>query len=312
MAIKKRIRGLEIFSISFLDIISCGFGAIIILVLLSKTAAVGGTANVERITDLLKALNQAEITDAKLQSESRQLLSSVAQSSQQKKQLIAGIEKNHKTLSALQIQGSQLADEIAILKAAHTPPSATISADETDRKSPYAGGIPVDSNYIVFIVDTSGSMKRIWERVMMEMENILDIHPKVKGFQILNDNGHHLISAYQGKWIPDTVSRRKSILELLRTWNAFSNSSPVEGLETALRLYSKAGQKTSIYILGDDYTGNSYNDVLNTISRANINLNKEPIARIHGIGFTSGNPDRFGILMREVARQSRGTFIALN
>ena len=270
--------------------------------------------DVRRIADLLKALNQAEISDTKLQSESQQLLSATARSSQQKKQLTAEVEKNHKTLVALQIRGGQLADEIAILKAAHTPPSAAISTDHAGTQNPSVGGIPVDSNYVVFIVDTSGSMKEIWQRVMTEMENILDIHPKVKGFQILNDMGNHLISAYRGKWIPDTASRRKSVLELLSTWGAFSNSSPVDGLETALRLYSKPRRKTSIYILGDDYSGASYDDVLNTISSANTDTNKKPIARIHGIGFISpgGNPVRFGTLMREVARQSRGTFIALD
>jgi len=33
---------------------------------------------------------------------------------------------------------------------------------------------------------------------MSEFIKVLDIHPKVKGFQILNDNGVHLISGYAG------------------------------------------------------------------------------------------------------------------
>ena len=42
---------------------------------------------------------------------------------------------------------------------------------------------------IMLAIDTSGSMQQIWDRVMNEISNILDIHPKVEGFQILNDNG---------------------------------------------------------------------------------------------------------------------------
>ena len=59
-------------------------------------------------------------------------------------------------------------------------------------------------------------MRQIWDRVMAEISNILDIHPKVEGFQILNDNGLHLIDAYRYKWIPDTPSRRNNVLKILK------------------------------------------------------------------------------------------------
>ena len=159
-------------------------------------------------------------------------------------------------------------------------------------------------------------MQEIWTKVMAQMENILNIHPKVKGFQILNDNGVHLISAYKRTWINDTPTMRRRVLKLLSSWSAFSNSSPVEGLQEALRLYVKGGMKVSIYMLGDDYTGSSYDPVIKTIADLNTNkITGEPIARIHGIGFYNyqhGDIFRLSTLMREVARQSRGTFIALD
>ena len=40
-------------------------------------------------------------------------------------------------------------------------------------------GIPVDSEYVVFIVDTSGSMKDIWNKVTRHIENVINIHPTV-------------------------------------------------------------------------------------------------------------------------------------
>ena len=76
-------------------------------------------------------------------------------------------------------------------------------------------------------------MKTIGDRVMDTIANVLDIHPTVRGFQVLNDNGVHLIDAYRKKWIPDTPGRRRRVLTVLRNWNTFSNSSPVEGLERA-------------------------------------------------------------------------------
>ena len=126
------------------------------------------------------------------------------------------------------------------------------TAQESDEE---VGGIPVDSDYVVFIVDTSGSMQQIWGRVTRELENVMTIHPKITGFQILNDNGAHLISGYAGRWIPDTPRRRQNVIRLFRTWNSTSNSSPVEGLHVALQRYARPNIKLSIYIFGDDYTG---------------------------------------------------------
>jgi hypothetical protein len=59
------------------------------------------------------------------------------------------------------------------------------------------------------------------------MDEVLDAHPKVKGLQIMNDEGVYMFSRYAGKWIPDTPARRQAIRERLSSWNAFSNSSPV-------------------------------------------------------------------------------------
>ena len=148
---------------------------------------------------------------------------------------------------------------------------------------------------------------------MRTIGNILDVHPQVQGFQILNDNGVYLIGAYKKKWIPDTAKRRKSIFNAMRTWGAVSNSSPVEGLEVALRDYKDVSKKISIYIFGDDYTGSSYNLVLSTLESLNTNrINGKPIARVHAIGFISQHGSgRFATLMREVTRRNGGVFLAM-
>ncbi len=316
---KKRSRDMEIFGLSFLDVISCGFGVIVMLVLLSKTSDIGGTEDVARIADLLSKLGQAEVSGVSLQAKSEQLSSELTESLARERQVQNLIEKNQQMLAKLRSEAGDLKGQTAHLRAALAPAfaaSAAISADDTDEPDPAVGGIPVGAHYVVFILDTSGSMKEIWGRVINTLENVLDIHPKVKGFQVLNDNGHHLISGYRGKWISDTTSSRSRALDLMRSWNAISDSSPVEGLEVALRKYVKPGKKTAVYIFGDDYTGSSYDLVINTIYKLNIDRRtREPMASIHGIGFYNaaggGHPDRFGILMREVSRHSRGTFIAL-
>src|SRR3546814_19764344 len=75
------------------------------------------------------------------------------------------------------------------------------------------GGIPVDSEYIIFVIDTPGSMKQgAWSLVVRKMEEILSSYPKVLGDQIMNDQGYYMFQAYAGPWIPDTPPRRTFIL----------------------------------------------------------------------------------------------------
>ncbi len=281
----------------------------VLLVLLSKTDVAGGALNTERITNLLGNIAAEKKRKTTDEEERDHLLKQTR-----------GLEAKIREMAAsnIDLAGLQhrLAEERAKAKilqiktnalAQNNPQAAT---DEVVQ----VGGIPVDSDYIIFIVDTSGSMKKMWSRVIAELKNVLSIHPKVKGFQIMNDNGVYLIKSYAGKWIPDTPSRRKSVLSAMKSWTSFSNSSPVEGLQKALRTYAKRTDKLAIYLFGDDYTGSSYDSVLDTVSTLNRDPKTgTPRAQIHGIGFQQEDhiASRFATLMREVARQNRGAFVAL-
>ncbi len=309
----RRDRDFQIFNLSFLDVISCGFGAVVLLVLISKTDILK-VVDTSELGSLLKSVFQYEATVAELSSfleEQRARLNAledknkILQSEQNKiaKDLQGKIEE----LAKLEADGSGLELVQSALK------TASISKTTATKRDLEVGGIPVDSDYVIFIVDTSGSMLAIWNRVLRTIGHVLEIHPKVKGFQILNDNGVYLLKAYRRRWIPDTPRRRAKVLEALATWRSMSNSSPVEGLEVALKTYAKAGTKISIYVFGDDYTGSSYDTVIRTIESLNLNrITGQPIVKIHGIGFISGRTtNRFSILMREVAKRNGGTFLGL-
>ncbi len=315
---KKKKRDFDIFNLSFLDIISCGFGAVVLLVLISKT----DISPIEDIEGDVKALLEQVLSLESTNSILNDELLAVEDSAASKRLLLGRLE----TLSTdadqkrqtVEQQISQLKDDVAGLEAVQESlerlKTSNLSTRTTVVRDDEVGGIPVDSDYVIFIVDTSGSMLEIWDRVTKEVENIINIHPKIKGFQILNDNGTHILSAYQGKWIPDTPQRRSSVIKLFRTWKSASNSSPVEGLEVALKRYVNPNTKVSIYIFGDDYSGSSYDPVINALSSLNTNkITGAPLARVHGVGFISNyTTGRYAILMREVARRNNGTFIALS
>ena len=54
-----------------------------------------------------------------------------------------------------------------------------------------------------------------------------------------------MFPSYRGKWIPDTPAQRKLVLERLRDWFPFSNSSPVEGIVEAIRTYYASGRASA-------------------------------------------------------------------
>ncbi len=185
------------------------------------------------------------------------------------------------------------------------------------------GGIPVDSEYIVFVIDTSGSMQRFaWPALRRKMDEVLDAHPRVRGLQIMNDMGNYMFSHYAGKWIPDTPARRQAIRERLASWNAFSNSSPVEGIEAAIRTFWAADRNVSIYVMGDEFTGDSIDEVLEKVDRLNRrDASGRRKVRIHAIGFPtlfsqSQFPEntgvRFATLMRLLCERNGGAFVGLN
>ena len=168
------------------------------------------------------------------------------------------------------------------------------------------------------IIDNSGSMEKPWKILLKEMQNILDIHPEIKGIQVMNDQGAYLIKGYAGKnkWAPDTASTRKGIIELLEVrsnWRAQSLSNPVNGIKTAINYHYKPGRKISIYLLGDDLM-NAGVVVDATIEEIN-KLNTDPLsgnkkARIHGIvfaGLPNANLIQYANFIRQLTYRNDGT-----
>jgi len=320
LAVSKTKRTSDIFNLSFLDVITCAFGAMIMLLLITpKIDEKAG--NSETAKQQLAALAAEEKKIETLSGQLAQLTQGLQSRMDNGNRLRKLQSKALARLEAAQQASARVRQDKKGLELVRQSLTTTLKLkDNAGRTDVEVGGIPVNSDYVIFIIDTSGSMSLIWPHVMREIENVLSIHPRVRGFQIMSDNGDYLMDGFARLWIPDSPTMRNSAIKLMRYWNTYSNSSPVEGLEKAIRVYGHSGEKISIYIFGDDYTGNSFDGVINTLEKLNTNSTTgEPLVKIHGIGFMHpGGIDprlvterKFSILMREVARRNGGAFIAL-
>ena len=293
---KRRITT-DVFGLSFLDVISCSFAAMLALLILAKNSDV----EIEASQEIVEIDNSLPIDPLLVEnSEIRALLSA------SRAEFADLIQR-----SRLEAQKLAMAEDVLneSLQASRVVREVETSAGSME--SIYAGGIPVGAENVIFVIDTSGSMKAYWEIVMRTLDEILASHPEFKGLQVLSDNGEYLIPGYAGMMIPDTQAARNRASEKLRSWNALSNSSPAEGLEIALKAFAKTKESLSIYVFGDDFTGNSFDEVLSVVDRWNVSEDGQRLASIHGVGFPWGIGDRYATLMREVAYRNKGVFVGL-
>ncbi|MDB2433893.1 VWA domain-containing protein [Luminiphilus sp.] len=318
-------------SLSFLDVICCGFGAVILLLMITKTvepqvleeSTVIAEGKVSALTEqLFEIRGETKVLN-------RELVAKLEQISEFEMQIAilqGSLASSKSRFDALQVtrnSNSIVAEQLAIARQELSEEEERLLGRDAERKNQLIGGIPVDSEYIIFIIDTSGSMfSYAWQRMLSEMEATLNIYPNVKGIQVMNDMGNYLFSRYAGQWIPDTPARRQLILRNLANWNAFSNSSPVEGITQAVRSFYDRDKKISIYVFGDEFTGRSIEDVVLTVDRLNAEADtQERRVRIHAVGFPvqfirppelQDTGIRFATLMRELTHRNGGTFVGLN
>jgi hypothetical protein len=329
---RRKRRGIDIFNLSFLDVVSCGFGAIILLLVIVKVSepsvieklSVDLSGLVRDLTEQTEEIRGETVVLNRDLTEKQEQLSVIKEKLARLKGELSSIRGQYQTTKneheaqtiiekQLETARQSLSEEMRrLLGAGYRRPKA----DDT------IGGVPVDSEYIIFIIDTSGSMNQnAWALVLEKVGEVLTIYPEVKGIQVMNDMGDYMFSQYKGRWIPDSPARRRAITKRLAGWEPFSNSSPVEGIEAAIRRFYSRDKRISIYVFGDDFARGSIQAVVDTVDRLNrAGSGGERRVRIHAVGFpvlfAQGdmpvNVIRYAALMRKLAESNNGSFVGLN
>jgi hypothetical protein len=317
-------------SLSFLDVICCGFGSIILLLMITKTVEPriieASTVNLEgKLAQLQEQLfeirGETTILNRDLNAKQEQLSEYEERIAILRGQL-ASVKSRHDSLQVDTSTDAAIAGQLAMAKQQLTEEMKRLLGTQYQSKNQLIGGIPVDSEYIIFIIDTSGSMQYAWPRVVQEVENVLSIYPRVKGFQVMNGVGTYMFASYRGRWIKDSPKIRAQVMANLRNWNVFDPSNPEKGIVEAIRTFYEPGKRISIYVFGDDFMGGSTERLVRYVERINkVDAKGNRLVRIHGVGFpqtylaaqqVTPSAIAFANLMRQLTWRNGGTFVGLN
>ena len=324
----KKRRDVEAFSLSFLDCICCGFGAIILLLVLSKIYEPAVIEKTEEDLRQLIAKLQEELFEIQGQTDVvRTELGTVQIETTETRMTLARLQEELDTVQGqydlVVSEDPELDVDEEDLRAARQRLSAEMRRLAPNfRRAPddSIGGIPVDSEYIIFIIDTSGSMQQKWDWAERKLAEVLDVYPAVRGLQIMNDNGRFMFQQYGRQWLPDTPQLRQQIKNTMRQWAPFSDSDPSDGIAYAIQSFWSPDKKISLYVFGDEFQGSSMEAVIRDIDRINLEDDDgNRLVRIHAVGFPYNfggrsippSSQRFAGLMRLLCERNGGTFVAL-
>jgi len=302
---------------SFLDIMACGFGALVLILLISEfqeteiKVVINDANKLLDTNDLMETrINELSVIDDKIDTELIEL-----------SQINNNIKKLKIILKKRQLISKNLNDlasdnEYSINKKRSAKQNQPIEQNE-------ASGIKIDSRYLVFIIDNSGSMQTSgpWSRVLQEIDSIIQTFPSLEGYLILNDAGKTIHGG--SPWLKPSKSNRSTSINLLKANpnKYMSLSNPVIALKVAINRYGVNYKDVGVFVVGDDVLDNNR---IENISNDILKLNSLPgglkKVRINAIAFLTAKDEaiyeqqnmNYLILMRELTEQSGGALVVVN
>tara|TARA_B110000881_G_C18376834_1_gene413981 strand:- start:106 stop:780 length:675 start_codon:yes stop_codon:yes gene_type:complete len=184
-----------------------------------------------------------------------------------------------------------------------------------------ASGIKLDSRYLVFIIDTSGSMEP-WVKIVQEIDNLIQTFPDLEGYMVMNDNG----SIFHGgdPWLNPTKINRSASIGILRANRAKygSLSNPIVGLKKVIRVWGDKYKDLGVFIMGDDILDQTsrIETISQEVLKLNTDLSGKTKVRVNAVGFLTSRANisqqqgnkNYLMLMRELTEQSGGAMVVVN
>src|SRR3954470_4366890 len=197
-----RRRQTSVFSLAFLDCICCGFGAVILIFVLSIDSH--EKEKMQTLTDLQRVIAAKAAELAKLRASKEDL----ERSSARVATLVTDARIRNDSLHALlddlerQIQYEKKGQEALLVDIDELKKEIAARQKKPEMVlpdvKPTPVGLPIGSNYIAFVIDTSGSMRDpntngLWPIAIRTVETVLDSYPSLEGIQLLDGDGRFIL-----------------------------------------------------------------------------------------------------------------------
>lgn len=321
-------RPIEVFSLSFLDCLCCGFGAILLLFLLTIGSGPHGVESEVDVPTLQTMREQLAMLEADI-AEKATLLDAAINSeatSQERARILSLIQELESQLADLRQEYESRQANLSTAQQAAAEANRLLQSFKHEDLPPI--GLPAEATHVAFVIDTSGSMRNQMTRqlhysVSEQIRELLDSLPEVSRIQFLDTSGNYMLGGRSGFWLPDTPGLRQQALRQILNYPVFSVSDPEPGVRRSIQdLRPQLGpdDKMSLYVIGDDFRGSTQSFLLklDRLNPRNPNTGKRPVS-ISAVGFpTLLNPfqigapqgnSRFANIMREVAEAHDGVLI---
>ena len=305
----------ELFSMSFLDIMACGFGALVLILLISEFQE-SEVKQVENNADIfLEAQEERAKKIIKVESLDKLMSSNIEDLISTRQRLdVLKMELEKKSLISAKLNDLASDTDFQISKQRLKSLSAPMEQKE-------ASGIKLDSRYLVFIIDTSGSMEP-WVKIVQEIDNLIQTFPDLEGYMVMNDNG----SIFHGgdPWLNPTKINRSASIGILRANRAKygSLSNPIVGLKKVIRVWGDKYKDLGVFIMGDDILDQTsrIETISQEVLKLNTDLSGKTKVRVNAVGFLTSRANisqqqgnkNYLMLMRELTEQSGGAMVVVN
>jgi hypothetical protein len=321
-------RQIEVFSLSFLDCLCCGFGAILLLFILSIGSGKAGVDSEVDDTALQAMRAQLAKLEADVANKAVLLEAYInhQQTKQERQRILSMIQTLESTLADLQQEFDSKQANLSTSQQAAAEATRILKSFKHEDLPPI--GLPADATHVAFIIDTSGSMRnqltnQLHYGVIEQITELLNNLPEVKSIQFIDTSGNYMLRDRRGFWLPDTKGLRNQALSAVLNYPTLSVSDPEPGVRKAFRDLKPTlttNDKMSLYVVGDDFRGSTQGFLikLDQLNPRDPSTKKRPVS-VSAIGFPTltnpfqiGTPQgntRFANIMREIAEAHDGVLI---
>ncbi len=321
-------RPIEVFSLSFLDCLCCGFGAILLLFILSIGSGPHGVESQIDVPTLEALQKQLAMLEADVAEKSALLEAAInsEQTSAERARILSLIQELESKLADLQQEYDSRKANLSTSQQAAAEAKRLLQSFKHEDLPPI--GLPAEATHVAFVIDSSGSMrnqltKQLHYGVIEQIRELLDSLPEVRSIQFLDTSGNYMLGNRAGFWLPDTPGLRQQALQQILRYPVLSVSDPEPGVRKAIRDLKpslNANDSMSIYVVGDDFRGSTQSFLiqLDRLNPRNPTTGKRPVS-ISAIGFPTlinpfqiGAPQgntRYANIMREIAEAHDGVLI---